>query len=312
MLRGLLAAIAALGATILVSAHEGQPSSPPFDSAQGGRELVERPPLNVVVAKANDYVAAYQKGLRGIVAEETYYQNFTTSRGSPGTRARTTREGRQLKSDVLMVKLGEEERWVQFRDVFEVDRRPVRDRDQRLYKLFVNAGADARKQVEEIQAESSRYNIGPVMRTINIPMLAMYFFDRTFAFGVQYQLANPGNVKRLADLAPAESISLVEFKETTKETAVRGEKGRDIPSHGKAWIDHTTGRILQTEMITQDTSLTAQISVTYKSEPGLSMLVPEEMREIYSVVRTDTRIDGRARYGKFRQFTVTTTEKPKS
>lgn len=296
MLRGSLASIAVLSAMTLVSA-QAQPSSPPLD---------------VVIAKANAYVAAYQKGLRGIVAEETYYQNFTTSRGSPGARARMMREGRQLKSDVLMVKLGEEERWVQFRDVFEVDRRPVRDRDQRLYKLFVTANADARKQAEEIQTESSRYNIGPVLRTINIPMLAMYFFDRTFALGVQYQLRDAGNVKRLADLARPESISLVEFKETTKETAVRGENGRDVPSRGKAWIDHTNGRILQTEMITQDTALTAQITVTYKSEPGLSMLVPEEMREVYSVVRTDTRIDGRARYGRFRQFTVTTTEKPKS
>lgn len=300
-----VAAIALLSAMTLASA-------PTFALRAAAGRQPSPPPLDLVIARANAYVAAYQKGLRGIVAEETYYQNFTTSRGSPGRAARMTREGRQLKSDVLMVKLSEEERWVQFRDVFEVDRRPVRDRDQRLYRLFVNAGADARKQAEEIQAESSRYNIGPVMRTINIPLLAMYFFDRSFALGVQYQLGNPGNVKRLADLAPAESISLVEFKETTKETAVRGEQGRDIPSRGRAWIDHTNGRIMQTEMITQDTALTAQISVTYKNEAGLSMLVPEEMREIYSLSRTDTRIDGRARYGKFRQFTVTTTEKPKS
>ena len=65
-------------------------------------------------------------------------------------------------------------------------------------------------------------------------------------------------------------------------------------------------------MTTQDTALTATIHVIYKSEAALPILVPEEMREIYTVVRTDTRIDGRARYAKFRQFQVTTTEKPKS
>ena len=271
----------------------------------------QQPSLELVLSRAGNYVAEYQRGLRGIVAEETYYQNFTTSRGTPGSRGRLMREGRQLKSDVLMVKLGDAERWLQFRDVFEVDRRPVRDRDQRLYELFVDPKADAQAQAEAIQMESARYNIGPVMRTINIPMLALFFFDRSWAVGVHYTLADHGNVKKFAALAPAESISLVEFKETTKETAVRGENGRGMPSRGKAWIDHTTGRILQTELTTQDTVLSATIIVTYKNEAGLPVLVPEEMREIYTVVRTDTRIDGRAKYGKFRQFTVTTTEKPK-
>jgi hypothetical protein len=200
---------------------------------------------------------------------------------------------------------------MQFRDVFEVDRRPVRDRDQRLYKLFVDARPDAQAQAEAIQLESSRYNLGPVMRTINVPMLGLYFFDRSFAIGVQYELAKPGNVRKFADLAPAGSISLVEFKEVGKGTAVRGERGSDVPSHGKAYIDHTTGRILQTEMVSQDTSLTATIFVSYRMEPGLSILVPEEMREIYTMARSDTRIDGRAKYGRFRQFQVTTTEKPK-
>ena len=103
----------------------------------------------------------------------------------------------------------------------------------------------------------------------------------------------------------------MEFKETTKETAIRGERGKEMPSHGKAYIEHTTGRILMTELTTQDTSLSATIYVTYKAEPGLPILVPQEMREIYTMARTDTRIDGRAKYGKFRQFQVTTTEKPK-
>ena len=53
------------------------------------------------------------------------------------------------------------------------------------------------------------------------------------------------------------------------------------------------------------------IDVLYKAEPGLDLLVPAEMREIYLVRRTESRIDGRAEYSRFRQFIVTTTEKPK-
>ena len=266
------------------------------------------PALPEILRLAAGYVDAYQKGLRGIVAEETYLQNLTTSRNRTG---RTAREGRQLKSDLLLVKLGAEERWLLFRDVFEVDRRPVRDRDQRLAQLFINAKSDAQAQAEEIQKESSRYNLGPILRNINIPIMALSVFDKFNQFGIKFELGETGNVKRLAALAPAESISLVHFRETTKDTLVRGEKGRDVPSHGRAWIDHVTGRILETEIISQDTTLRAEINVRYKVEPGLPVLVPEEMREIYTIQRLETRIDGRATYGKFRQFTVSTTEKPK-
>ena len=41
------------------------------------------------------------------------------------------------------------------------------------------------------------------------------------------------------------------------------------------------------------------------------MLVPGEMRETYLARFADTRIDGFATYKNFRQFTVSTTEKPK-
>src|SRR6187402_3434014 len=115
----------------------------------------QEPSLDVVLARAAAYVADYQKRLQGIVAEELYIQNYTRT-----TRAgRLAREGRQLRSDLLLVKVEGAERWLQFRDVFEVDRRPVRDRDQRLYKLFVDAKADARAQAQTVQEESSRYNL---------------------------------------------------------------------------------------------------------------------------------------------------------
>ena len=39
--------------------------------------------------------------------------------------------------------------------------------------------------------------------------------------------------------------------------------------------------MLQTELISEDTDLRADINVSYKAEPGLDLLVPGEMREIY-------------------------------
>ncbi|MDO8681117.1 MAG: hypothetical protein Q7R30_21570 [Acidobacteriota bacterium] len=264
-------------------------------------------PLETVLARAAAYVADYQTRLAGIVAEEHYRQNVQiTSRGG-----RQTREFRELRSDLLMVKPTGADRWQQFRDVFEVDRRPIRDRDQRLYKLFVESSTAARTRAEEIQAESARYNIGPVMRTVNMPILALLFFERSVQPIITFKKGNAGNVKRFEGLAEAADVWLIEYRETQDGTLVRGQGNRDIPSHGRIWIDSTSGRILRTELISEDMAIRATIDVSYKIEPGLDLLVPGEMREVYLVRRTESRIDGRAAYSRFRQFTVTTTEKPK-
>ena len=200
---------------------------------------------------------------------------------------------------------------MQFRDTFEVDKKPVRDRDQRLSKLFIDAKADARAQAESIQQESSRYNLGPLMRTINVPIMALLFFERSVQPKLEFEHGKAGNVRRFDGLAEPNAIWMIEYKEVTKGTMVKGLNDRDIPSHGRIWLDSSNGRILQTELVSEDTALRADITVFYKGEPGLDLLVPGEMREIYTIKRSETRIDGRATYGHFRRFTVATTEKPK-
>lgn len=277
----------------------------------------QEPTLAAVLLRAAAYVADYQKKLQGIVAEEDYFQNviLMSGRGAAGGRGRMTRDGRRLKSDVLLVKLGEEERWLQFRDVFEVDRKPVRDRDQRLYKLFVERPANARKMADEIQAESARYNIGPVSRNINIPLLAMLFLERANQQFVVFTQQRAANLNRFSAIAVVEDVWQIEFKEIGKGTMIRGAQDRDIHASGRFWIESTTGRVLRTELIAQDTNLRAIIDVSYRIDPAVNVLVPGEMREIYNVRAGDGRIDGRASYSHFRQFTVETTEKtekPKS
>jgi hypothetical protein len=268
----------------------------------------QEPALGTVLSRAAAYVADYQTRLAAIVSEEHYRQQVINS-----ARRNSGRQHRELRSDVLLVKPGESGDWLQFRDVFEVDRKPVRDRDQRLYRLFVEADADREQRVQIIQQESARYNIGPVQRTINIPIMGMLFFDRPNQPMSQFKRGESGNVRALVSLAPAADIWTVEFKETQSGTMVRGAWGRDVPSHGRAWIDSTTGRILRTEHISVDTFVRAEIDVSYRTEPGLDVLIPGDMRESYVVVQQagNIVIYGHATYSRFRQFTVTTTEKPK-
>ena len=263
--------------------------------------------LQDVLARVAAYVASYQQRLAGIVSEEHYRQNVqTTTRGG-----RTARQFRELRSDLLLVRPGGEGPWQQFRDVFEVDRKPIRDRDERLHRLFVEATAETRAQAEAIQTESARYNIGPILRTVNMPVLALTFFERGNQPRLTFEGRRETNVKRFAQLAGPADIWEIEYREIAAGTLVRGARDRDVPSHGRAWVDATNGRILRTELVSEDVTVRAQVDVTYKSEPGLDLLVPSEMREVYTVRRPESRIDGRANYSRFRQFTVTTTEKPK-
>ena len=274
----------------------------------------QEPTFAAVMARAADYVARYQTQLRGLVAEEHYRQNLiSTAPGRVGVNARRgpAREGRELKSDLLLVKLADGDFWMQFRDVFEVDRKAIRDRDQRLFKLFVEAKAGARAHANQIQQESSRYNLGPLMRTINVPIMALLFLERNVQPVITFRQGKAGNVKRFEGLAETGAVWMIEYREEQQGTMVKGANDRDIPSHGRIWLDSRTGRVLQTELISEDTDLRADINVTYRAEPGLDLLVPGEMREIYLIHRSSMRIDGRATYSKFRQFTVSTTEKPK-
>src|SRR3954449_11755606 len=139
----------------------------------------QTPDLDAVLDKAGDYVTAYERTFVGVVAEESYRQEI---RGAGRTDQRGfavegRSERRDLKSDVLLVRAPAGDRWIQFRDVFEVDGKAVRDRDERLTKLFLQPSADRLRQEEDIAAASARYNIGAVNRTVNLPVLALDVLD---------------------------------------------------------------------------------------------------------------------------------------
>ncbi|MBP7867396.1 MAG: hypothetical protein KA419_15795 [Acidobacteria bacterium] len=74
----------------------------------------------------------------------------------------------------LLVKPANTDRWQAFRDVLVVDRKPVRDRQERLHRLFV----ESPDSLEKIRAESCRFNLGPVFRDFNTPTTALHILER--------------------------------------------------------------------------------------------------------------------------------------
>jgi hypothetical protein len=137
----------------------------------------QKPPaVDDVLRAAAAYVEVYEPQLSGVVSEEAYHQTSRNARGQ-------TRATRLLRSDTLLIRTAAQG-WFGFRDVFEVDGKPVRDRDERLSKLFLNPSAGALEQAKRIADESARFNIGTqdgtLIRTINLPTIALAFLRREF------------------------------------------------------------------------------------------------------------------------------------
>lgn len=270
----------------------------------------QEPSLDTVLRRAAEYVTAFKRQLAGLVAEESYVQDVE---GAPGSRPPAISH-RELRSDFLLVQMPGQARYVEFRDVFEVDGRPVRDRQERLTKLFLNPSA-ARPDSESIVAESARYNIGRVTRTVNTPTLPLLFLDPDVQSRFRFKLSAGGapvmangSGRSTSTSASVFTVStevwVVEYQEVERGTVIRTPNGKDLPARGRFWIEPATGRVLMSELIAEDTNVLATIDVSYQSEPLVGLLVPIEMRERYDVRGDGSRITGAATYGRFRQFGV--------
>jgi hypothetical protein len=258
--------------------------------------------LDAVLDKAVDYVSAYARTFVGVVAEETYRQQVR------GGRARTDARGfpveapgqrRDLRSDLLLVRAPAGDRWMEFRDVFEVDGQPVRDRAERLAKLFLQPSASTQQQVDDITAASARYNIGGVNRNVNLPVLALTVLEPRNRAWFSFKGRNKS----------AGQFEL-EYQEERSGTLIRTTGDRAMPSRGRFLIEIASGRVLTSELIVEDRTLRAQIDVVYGMEPAIGVSVPREMREKYTLA-DGSSIDGKATYARFRRYQVVVNEKVK-
>jgi hypothetical protein len=257
--------------------------------------------LATLLARAATYVDEFERSFGSVVAEERYEQEIrpsvvatnTVRRSGGGGPARTV-----LLSDFLLVQIPGGQ-WMPFRDVFERDSRPVRDREDRLSKLFLSGSASAIEQARKIMDESARYNIGDVSRNINVPTFPLQFLSA----GLQAQFVfTEGKRDDGGD------GHLVQYREVGRPTLVRTTNDRDIPVSGRFWLDDATGTVKRTELNAIDTSVEAHITVHYQRDDGIGSWAPARMEERYRRQRDANEVRGLATYSKFRRFTVTTTE----
>jgi hypothetical protein len=249
-----------------------------------------------IVGRARAYVERFIDALSEVVAEERYSQE-----------AERPRRTRTLRSDFIVARVPGATRWHTFREVLEVDGKPVQQaREGRLARLMADPGADTLRKAQEITVEGLRYNVENI-GTVNNPLLAMSFLQAEFSHRFRFTVG--GREKKLG---PA--VRKVSFEEVHTPTVLTVEGNRDLPAHGVMWIDEETGRILKTELrlgekpavSTGHTSSSlgwappTTITTTFGVDDALGIDVPLEMRDRYPFQRNE--IKGVATYKSFRRL----------
>lgn len=245
-----------------------------------------------VVKRAGAYVDEYRRSLETIVAEERYVQrSLSTPPNTPESSERT------LRSDFMLLPgVAGESPWFAFRDIFEVDGQPVTGERGRLEGWLADSRSSLLQKARALTIEQARYNIGPVMRTINVPTLALEIL--TARNQERFRFRRTGST-----VIDGTEAMVVAFEERRRPTMIRTPEGRDLPASGSLWIEPATGRVLRTELRTGERRhdrIEATITVTYVFVPRLDLLLPGAMEERY--VGPGADIACRADYSNFRRF----------
>jgi hypothetical protein len=284
-------------------------------------QTVAPPSLEQLLSLAGRYAVDFETAFSKAVAEERYLQQVTTTT-APAAVSGTIRddvperrvERRELRSDFLLVKLPEQNHWLPFRDIFEVDGRPVRDREARLTRLFAESPRDALDRARQIVAESARYNLGDLTRTFNMPLLAL-------------AVLHPDSQPRFRfsdlrlDRTVGEDVYVVGYREQEGPTFVQGLDGLDLFSRGRLWIEGRSGRLLRSEIVIEHPLVVARqtsagvsgvhapvvatVTTIFRAHPQFTVAVPIEMREEYRLPDwAGLQVTGIATYTQFRRFGV--------
>jgi len=250
-----------------------------------------------LLPRIHAYVERFQRELPSIVAEEHYVQAVNrwsaTGRQLPSTE-------RELRSDILMITVPGTIGWVSFRDVFEVDGRRVRDREERLLGLLQSPNANAMAQARRLADESARYNLGRVHRTVNLPDSALVYLQAASASRMRFE------APRAAEPVDGAETVVVRFRETGRPTFVTSRRGSNMPATGRVWAHAATGAIVRTEFTLSDVSGRGVFEVEFAVDERSGLRLPAKMTERHSSSAEEVRAT--AHYSNVRRFNVVTGE----
>jgi len=284
------------------------------------------PTVDQVIERAGKYVVGYGEKMSLVIGVERYAQWM---QNADDVRPLV----RNLVSEFALVRIKDD--WLGFRDVIDLDGKPVGDRQDRLQKLFLESPATAVQAGRTIANESARYNMGPLQRNFNVPTTALFFLHPTNRGRFTFK-------KESEDTLEGVRVWKIRYKEASRPTIIRTSQGKDMPVKGILWIDPADGRVLKTNMELESDSMLSgansqmrnntfeepfqgrvvpgwderrvnsavSITVTYKPEERLGLLVPVEMLESYEGPfrsqftgnESVSKVNCRATYSDFKRF----------
>jgi hypothetical protein len=262
--------------------------------------------FTTVLSSAMRYTMNYEQRFALLAADEQYVQelmrppnpgdNLSRSNPGGGMRAGGSMGIATIKSDYLLVQLGGDgEGFMPFRDAYEVKGRKLRERNDRLLKLFTSSDKSKFEKAASLSNDSAKHNLGNVARTINIPMLAMMFLhprvNERFEFTDGGEETVAGRILRKAI-----------YKEVARPTLIKTSRGRDLAMTGIIWIDPFSGTVVKTELNAADPIVRTQVVVTFRRDDALDMWVPEKMEEYYKAYSAVDDILATATYTNVRKI----------
>ena len=262
--------------------------------------------FNTVLSSAMRYVMNYEQQFALLASEEHYVQELqrppnpgdNLSRNNPGggMRAGGALTIQTIKSDFLLVQLGMDgEGWMPFRDAFEVKGKKLRERDDRLVKLFRENDRQAFDKATRFNEASNKHHLGNVTRTINIPTLGMMLLhprvNERFEFTDGGEETLNGRVLRKAI-----------YREAARPTLIKTTRGRDLALTGTIWIEPFSGAVVKSEMNAADPAVRCQVTVTFRRDEALEMWVPDKMEEYYKAALAVDDILATATYTNVRKY----------
>jgi hypothetical protein len=254
----------------------------------------DEPGLKEVLRRMGAYVESYGEKASIVVGTERYTQD---TRGSGDLSAAT----RFLVSDFAIVKADALSGWLGFRDVLDVDGKPVADHEERLAHVLM-ASQGRYDEARRLSDESARFNIGPIQRNFNEPTAVLFYFTPK----------NQDRFKFSARGAGADGVREIAFEEDSRATIIRTPDGQPVPSTGSVWVRPADGTIVRTLLKVPVIPMrdargqrgSGQVDVIYRRVEALDMWLPWTMTEAFETTKGNTweRINGRAVYGNYRQF----------
>jgi hypothetical protein len=253
--------------------------------------------LDSVIQRASEYVIKYEEELGNLIGTEDYLQNvaWKNTMGRIGTVAK--REQRRISSDFLIIQVGIN--WEALRKTNRVDGSKIKEAQPEFETAFDDSPAANTRRLNQMKVDSTRYNIGGILREINLPTFALAVLRKNEVSRFEFQRTGTTKVNGI-------STWEVRFRELRGWTLVHGKPDQELFSHGTLWIEPDTGRVLKTEFMVENNfesaAIKARVVVTYGAAKNLSVVVPEMMMEQYEDQYNS--IECRAEYSNFRRFEV--------